>query len=453
MLSSLTLRIITSAVVTILAGMFLGSRIIVSAGFLLIIFVFVGLQLKPPGKVEVERLFGSLDVHTDDVVSVSARVRVKDGVGIVIVVNALPAEFKLVEGSNFKVLWKGFSELDTTFNFSFQCSKRGVYRIAMASYEVQHPLLLTPTQTTVSSETQTLVVWPHSLNVKRVREKRAFTKMPIPSDSRILLGTQTTDFKEIRGYREGDPYKRINWKATARLRGNDGQAPLVNEWEREGRKVVWIFLDTSIRMSLGNSVQNSFEYSVQAALELTEFYLSRECMVGLTLFNNDYQAGDAPLSFFYSTLKPSPAQDEIIYPDSGSEQFKKIRSRLVKVKMGASRSSLKDSIFRSRRHLLGTNPLFIVVTLVDEKSKRYLMEGLMVLEKYNGRSGLRRTNTIVVHISGLEFAERDRIVTGFQELESRVMLDELRSRGATVVRWSPSRQSFSSALLAQVKRN
>jgi uncharacterized protein (DUF58 family) len=145
MLSSLTLRIITSAVVTILAGMFLGSRIIVSAGFLLIIFVFVGLQLKPPGKVEVERLFGSLDVHTDDVVSVSARVRVKDGVGIVIVVNALPAEFKLVEGSNFKVLWKGFSELDTTFNFSFQCSKRGVYRIAMASYEVQHPLLLTPT--------------------------------------------------------------------------------------------------------------------------------------------------------------------------------------------------------------------------------------------------------------------------------------------------------------------
>jgi hypothetical protein len=82
-----------------------------------------------------------------------------------------------------------------------------------------------------------------------------------------------------------------------------------------------------------------------------------------------------------------------------------------------------------------------------------LMEGLMVLEKYNGRSGLRRTNTIVVHISGLEFAERDRIVTGFQELESRVMLDELRSRGATVVRWSPSRQSFSSALLAQVKRN
>ena len=58
------------------------------------------------------------------------------------------------------------------------------------------------------------------------------------------MGMTTQEFKEIRQYYSGDPFKSINWKVTSRnlLRGNIW--PVVNEFEKEG-KTVWIFLDTS----------------------------------------------------------------------------------------------------------------------------------------------------------------------------------------------------------------
>jgi len=40
--------------------------------------------------------------------------------------------------------------------------------------------------------------------------------------------------------------------------------PVVNEFEKEGKKSVWIFLDTSKIMSFGSNIKNVKEYSVEA---------------------------------------------------------------------------------------------------------------------------------------------------------------------------------------------
>ena len=54
----------------------------------------------------------------------------------------------------------------------------------------------------------------------------------------------------------------------------------MNEYEKEGKKTVMIFIDAGQRMSLGSTVDNAFEHAIQAASGLTSFYLDRGMRVG-----------------------------------------------------------------------------------------------------------------------------------------------------------------------------
>jgi len=58
-------------------------------------------------------------------------------------------------------------------------------------------------------------------------------------------GNDNQEFKELRLYSPGDPFKAINWKVTSRNLVRGSIWPVVNEFEKEGKKSVWIFLDTS----------------------------------------------------------------------------------------------------------------------------------------------------------------------------------------------------------------
>jgi len=54
---------------------------------------------------------------------------------------------------------------------------------------------------------------------------------------------------------------------------------VVNEFEKEGKKSVWIFLDTSKIMSFGSNIKNVKEYSVEAVNSLSDYYIKHNCSV------------------------------------------------------------------------------------------------------------------------------------------------------------------------------
>ena len=255
---------------------------------------------------------------------------------------------------------------------------------------------------------------------------------------------------------------------------SSNRPPIVNEYEREGRKVVWIYLNTASRMSVGSSVDNSLEYAVRAVLELTELYLSRECVVGFAVFNDGYETGEEPLSFFYrkrlalseskpnentenmpyeiDQAKPVSTNSDIILPDSGKEQYLKILRRLLTAKISSNRSSLAEVIWRSRRSIVGTSPLFIVLSVVDENSERTLLNGLAEMKKFSRRSSRRVANAMIIHIPCYEFTNSDEVSVGLRTLEDRVIVERVRGQGAVVVSWDPGKQRLTSALMSQVNR-
>ena len=133
-----------------------------------------------------------------------------------------------------------------------------------------------------------LVVRPRTLDIRRIRNLKSITNLPMPLGAMHRTGISTTDFQEIRKYTFGDTFKSINWKATAKMAHRPGWVPQVNEYEKEGKKTVWLFIDGSKAMGqLGTTISNPFEFALLAANDLTNYYLERNCLVGLYLFSRN----------------------------------------------------------------------------------------------------------------------------------------------------------------------
>ena len=470
-LSRTTLQIAGIAITLMLFGMLLGNTIFIFIGALPIVFMITSLSLIKPIKVTIERRFEDQEILIDDVILISIHVKVNGGIGIVSLGCPLPPHFALDAGSNFKTFWKGFGEVEDELYFEVRCTKRGVYRIGDVLWETQWPFQLTSNEKGKHDAGRTFVVKPRHFNVRRVRDKKILTKMPMPTEAKILLGVTTTDFKAIREYKIGDPYKSINWKATARLQYRTNKPPMVNEYEREGRKVVWIVLNTASRMSKGSTIQNCFESAIQAVLELSEFYLSRECKVGLLLFNDDFYEGNPYFFYLYrgELILPGLTDDYqkdsegkiiidkpkhkrgLLLPDTGRVQQKKIADEMLRIRNTTLRSSFTESIRNVKGHITGSRPLFIVLTTADEEREQFLIDGLNEISKFSPRKTKEKNPVILVHIAGHELVEGDEVSAGFRDLEDQIVLNRV-SNFATTVHWNPQKERLSYAILRQVSR-
>lgn len=472
------LELIVSSFAFLVMGMFFGNLILIVLGLFPILFLTLSLLIGQPGDVEIARRGEDQKVWVDDQIGDTVTVSVRGGVGLVTIGDRLPKSFRLDDGTNFKALWKGRKDAEASFTYKATCAKRGLYELASVAWETRHPLGITENRIGGYPAPRTYIVQPRTLFVRRIRERKALTRVPMPMEARIKFGVPTTDFREIRDYSSGDSYRMINWKATARMSPASPQPLQVNEYEKEGKKVVWIFLDSASHMALGTTVKNTLEYAVQAALGLTNFYLSRESRVGLCIydydayrwkgtFNGSKLGADmgTALTSMFQIEKPVPAADSwagrpsmrtllrrrIVLPDLGKRQHFKIMREMLNVDIKYSDESLKEAIHSCRGHIIGTLPLFIIITLIDAEKTEGLFEGIRELHKYTGRL-MRRPSVIIFDIRGYSIAaqsEEEELAAEMLEFHNRPVYASLRRLGATVVTWNPKTQAFAKALIEQ----
>ena len=471
-------ELILSSFAFMVMGMFLGNLILIVLGLFPIVFLAIGLLIGQPGEVEVRRGGEDLKVWVDGQVGDTLTVTVRRGVGLVTIADRLPKSFRLDEGTNFKVLWKGARDAEASFSYKATCAKRGHHELNDVPWESRHPLEIAQTRLGASPAPRVYIVQPRPLFVRRIRERKALTRIPMPMEARIRFGVPTTDFLEIRDYTSGDSYRMINWKATARLLSASPRPLQVNEYEREGKKLVWIFLDSASHMALGTTVKNTLEYAVQAALGLTNFYLSRECRVGLCIYDYDayewegafqraepprdlehalasVERMDEPIKAAEAEVEPSGSRPQLrrrlTLPDIGRRQQFKIMREMLNVQIRYSDESLKEAIHSCRRHIFGTRPLFIIITMIDAAKTDGLVSGIRELHKYSGR--LRQQPSIIVfNILGYSVAAqggKEEMAADLLEFHNRPIYAALRRLGASVVTWNPRAQSFARALLHQ----
>ena len=99
-----------------------------------------------------------------------------------------------------------------------------------------------------------------------------------PQTARSVAGTE---FHSIRDYVPNDPFKKINWKVSAKYR-----KLMVNQHEVEDVFDAMIFVDARELTRTGTMLRNPLEYSIKAAIAMARTMTKRTNRVGLVTYNN-----------------------------------------------------------------------------------------------------------------------------------------------------------------------
>jgi uncharacterized protein (DUF58 family) len=247
-------------------------------------------------------------------------------------------------------------------------------------------------------------------------------------------GALSTDFRELRRYIQGDPLRAINWKATARMWARREAPPLVNEYEREGKKGVWLFIDAAQYMEAGTSLDNSLERALVVANTLAHYFLENGYKVGACFYN---QPGG------------------LYYPETGRRQFLRLSRGFTRLTTTRARSfGLAEAVERSRRYIFGQHPLSIIITRLDAPLDPEFLRGLDKLRSLYGMRRYRLPITVVgINAYNLQrWRDRyDAASTTLLHWRTRPLVNRLRREGVTVMEWNPRRESFAAVLMRQVK--
>jgi uncharacterized protein (DUF58 family) len=432
MLTKYSLKFITIFIFSLLIGLILGNRIIIAMSLLPVSFILGGIILESPGDVLIQKTWDSSRIWVGDIIEIRYEVTVNKGFGPVFLLQELPAHFALIEGNNFQIFWKGWHPRNFTFSYKICCTKRGIYNFLPVKWESNQVLKLTQPHQGESGEPIEIQVHPKILNIRRVRNLKGISSVPIPVNDMAKIGVATTDFREIRNYVYGDPIKNINWKATARSSSPE-MWPLTNEYEVEGKKTVWLFLDTARELEIGTNINNAFEYCIEAANAITYYYINQGYRVGMYVFNGG---------------------GELLYPDAGKKQFLKISRHLLDLRTGTRNDEFLSAIEKSRQYILGHTPLCVIITGLDSKHANSITAGVKQLHQMLGR-GRRRLPIMIVNIAGYNIMpthrEYDENACALLNLKTRPTIQQLRRSGASVLDWSTFKESFGTALIKQMR--
>lgn len=437
MYTKVFLETLTSFVAFFVAGLLLSTPILVYVGLVPLFFAILGIVLNQPKTVIFDRGEHKTESFTGDVIEVAIDVTIKDGLGPVIIGDELPPHFELVEGNNFKVIWKGMSEKKDNVNYKVRCTKRGIYTLEHLNWESNHILNFKETIRGESDQKQTLTVRPRTLDIRRIRNLKTIAKLPIPLGAMNKTGMSTTDFQEIRKYTFGDTFRSINWKATARRANNLSWEPYVNEYEKEGKKVVWLFIDGSKAMGqLGTTISNPFEYALLAANDLAHYYLERNCRVGFYLFNK---------------------KSRLLYPDIGRSQQYKISRELLTMTMD-NEEPLRKAVEKCRKYMIGSNPLCIVITTLAERMNSdelsNIIEGVKEIAKYSKKQTRNFPPILLINVLGYYFianSPEKRMAADILQSEETPIKRKLRKSGTIVIDWDPTEEKLMTVLLKEVR--
>lgn len=427
----------------VLLGMILFNAFFIWFAVLYLSFIILALAVEQPTHIYVKRDKNEINATLNDVVKLENHVIVNNGIGIVTVADKLPEHFELVskgENSsnnhgdiqkNLRVFWKGIKPLSQNMSYEVKLTKRGIYQIDPSIHESLHVASLKQVEVGSGSDPLKLIVRHHLPNVRRLRDPDVLSQIPVPLGALAKLGIFTNEFKDLREYKLGDPYNRINWKATARLSySRPNSVPLVNDYEREGKKTVWFFLDDSIRMRMGSEVDSAFEHAIQAISGLSMFYLQRNCRVALSL----YSCG------------------RTILPDTGRRQEYKIARELLEVQMTERHETLEKAIESNKWHLFGQNPLFIVITMVGKDNIAELSRGIKRMRLY---STAGHAQILIIHVMGYDIVAKCPLEeTGAKilDLSNLPTLRALKKAGAYVIPWDARTQIIQKLVSISVRK-
>lgn len=407
-----------SGALLLLLGLAFGSFPYLLCAVLLLGLTFAARSLRPPA-LDAARALSAEDVQAGEAIDISIDINGAPGAELALH-DRVPDAFTLEDGSNFAALALG-PDGRGRLRYRLRAPRRGAYQLGALRATAHDPLFLQSALVADVAPASEVVVHPRAPALPRVRAASAWGRTHLPGGDKAVRGILTNDFRELRPYERGDPLKQVNWKATARM-SRDELNLIVNDYEVEGKKVVWVFCDASPYTVGGTTLQNHFDELAAGALAVAGHYLDMGHRVGFTVFGSG-----AP---------------RLLYAESGDVHERRIAALLASVEPGEPGEGVAQAVEAAKGFLAREKPLVYVFTLPGRDPE---LGRALVAARALASTGRRPAPVMCVTPTG---DPDDSLAGRVLALREKAQLKGLERRGVTVVRYHPQRLPLQ-ALLAK----
>lgn len=229
------------------------------------------------------------------------------------VIDELPVQFQ-----NRK--WQRYFSLNANQSFSFDYflkpTERGEYFFGIINLFLRGPLNMVIRHIS-SGEEKTVCVYPSYLQMRRYQLMAVTNQLQASGSRRLRKLGSSLEFEQIKEYVQGDDYRRLNWKATARK-----NSLMVNNYIDERSQQVICLIDKGRSMKMPFEGLTLLDYAINATLVLSNIVLLKQDKSGLLTFGNKI--------------------DQFIQPDKKPTQINFILETLYK-----QQTDFKDSDFEA----------------------------------------------------------------------------------------------------------
>ncbi|MBT5403272.1 MAG: DUF58 domain-containing protein [Crocinitomicaceae bacterium] len=245
--------------------------------FLALTMVDVFILFLVNGEIKAERKFNKQlslgdDNHIEIILSSSYTIQVNT-----VVIDELPDVLQIRNNQEHLNFLPGQKQ---TISYSIRPVRRGVYKWTKVNVFVSSILQFAERRFAIGEEIEAHC-YPSIIQMKG-QELKVFSKTAVfQGIKKIRRLGNNNEFEQIKNYVQGDDYRTVNWKATSR-RGE----LMVNQYQDERSQQVYCVIDKSRSMRLPFDGMTLLDYSINAALSMSNIILRKGDKAGLITFSD-----------------------------------------------------------------------------------------------------------------------------------------------------------------------
>ncbi|RYY40511.1 MAG: DUF58 domain-containing protein [Chitinophagaceae bacterium] len=226
--------------------------------------------------------------------------------------------------------WRRYAKLKTgqkeSIEYLLKPQQRGEYRFGAINVLVSGPLGMAWRRYRFNQE-QTVKVYPSFIQVRRFQLLAAANRLQEAGIKRQRALGHSLEFEQIKEYVRGDDYRTVNWKATAR-RGD----LMVNNFTDERSQQVYCIINKGRAMKMPFEGMTLLDYSINAALVLSNVALMRQDKAGLITFGqktDSFLAADKRPGQFNQILETLYREETTFLDVDFEKLFAVVRNRIT----------------------------------------------------------------------------------------------------------------------------
>ncbi len=303
--------------------------------YLFIIFMVLTIldfvYLKTAGDIQAQRILPEKLSNGDDNI---IQIHLKNTYNLPVslkIIDELPVQF---QKRDFELKLLLSPQESREQKYSLRPVKRGVYEFGRLNIFIYSPLKLAAWRRRYDNHKQ-VKVYPSFIQMRKY-ELMAFSNKARFGIKKVRRLGHTMEFEQIKVYNQGDDYRTINWKATAKH-----QKLMVNQYQDEKSQNIYSLIDMGRTMALPFEGMTLLDYAINATLSFSNIAMKKKDKTGLLTFEKKIKT--------------------YIKPDGSRGHLQQIFEALYAQQTGFLETDY-ENLYRYVRHQIPTRSLLMLYT-------------------------------------------------------------------------------------------